>query len=477
METPDVSASGSTGRPETEPETIPETVPESDPPLAAVSELLMIDDENIYNGMFRPYKDGYEPAVGNGVATVLLPLYASEGIAPDEIIAVPDLGGTENSPFIIRNYQKTIRPSMEQINGTQEEREVYLVRFDLDLAADRYNGVYPVMIAVDYTYQGISYSQSFTTYVHITDGQDPENENGVEVTMDTEEIPTSEPKVIISGCSGLSDTIHSGDEITMKVILENTSAIKSVQNMTVTVACEAEAISLEADSNVFYFDYLERESKMELPLTFSVSEGAASGKYGISLSLSYDNPEAVSLSSEGSIELNIAQKMDMALEIGQISEEINAGDSVMIPVQALNLGRGMVYNVRCSLDIPGLTASTSLFLGNMEGGSAASGEISAFAGIVNENAASDSERYGRTSGNVLLIYEDENGQEYTQTQTLTITVNPLVMNTASDLPEEEEANLGIQLAAGIGVLAVVVVAATAVPLVIHSKKRKRHENP
>ena len=75
----------------------------------------------------------------------------------------------------------------------------------------------------------------------------------------------------------------------------------------------------------------------------------------------------------------------------------------------MNLGRGKVYNVRCMIDVPGLEADKSLFLGNMEGGSALSGELKVFAHAVNENATSENERYGKTEGYLTLLYEDENG--------------------------------------------------------------------
>ena len=54
------------------------------------------------------------------------------------------------------------------------------------------------------------------------------------------------------------------------------------------------------------------------------------------------------------------------MEIGQIPEEVNAGDRLQIPIQLVNVGRGMVYNARCTVDVPGLQTDKSLFLGNIE---------------------------------------------------------------------------------------------------------------
>ena len=86
--------------------------------------------------------------------------------------------------------------------------------------------------------------------------------------------------------------------------------------------------------------------------------------------------------------------------MGTLAEEINAGDQVVIPVQAINLGRGSVLMPGAHLKFRAIFRDEPV-LGNMEGGSALSGEIQAFAGMVNEDAASESERYGRTSESLL----------------------------------------------------------------------------
>ena len=113
------------------------------------------------------------------------------------------------------------------------------------------------------------------------------------------------------------------------------------------------------------------------------------------------------------------------MEIGQIPEEVNAGDRLQIPVQLVNVGRGMVYNARCTVDVPGLQTDKSLFLGNIEGGTAVSSELDAFAGVVNAEEETTEKRYGRTGGRILLTYEDEDGNSYEETSDIVLTIQPL----------------------------------------------------
>ena len=480
---------------------------------AVLPDKLRLDDQNVYPGMEKAYQDGYVPAVEENTAAVILPLVAREGSTIQSVTAVPDLGDGSQSPFVFRNYQKTFGKTVEQINGTEQQKEVFLIRFDLELVEERKNGAYPVNIKISYdTDAETEMQQDFTVYVQITDekvtpsptatpkptptagpepsaspeptpeetpvpsAETPETEQpdmqgteevitdgaalslggadgggAVSVAGTGEEKPSPEPKVIITKCTGVPEHIYAGETVEFTAVLKNTNKKKPVQNMTVAITCEAEGIRLKSDSNTFYFDYLGTEKTLEVPLKFQIDEKTAAGKYTVLFALSYDNPDAEPLTSSGQIDLKVEQKNEVEMEVGEIAEEVNAGDSMQIPIQVMNLGRGMVYNVRCSVEVPGLRADKSLFLGNIDGGMAASGEFGVFAGIVNENAEEADQRYGRTSGRIVLTYEDEDGEETQEFQDMAITIQPLEIRQEETAPEEES-GIGKQLAAGIGIL-------------------------
>lgn len=496
----------------------------------AVNKKLLLDDENIYEGMDKAYKDGYEPRTEEDSAVIVLPLYTEEGNEVLSIKAVPDLGNTKKSPFVYKNYQKTFYQTNEKINGTEEERSVFLLRFDLKMKEDRMNGVYPVEITVNYLAQEEEMTQTFTSYVQVRDGKNPEEEvtptptptvtpeptvtptpeptvspepsptpeeildgttdgeipgdgadfsgGGAVGVTPQEEKPTSEPKLIITKCTGIPKKIESGDNLSFTAVLKNTNKLKYIQNITVTVSCEAEGITLDADSNVFFFERLGTQKTLELPLKFRIDEKTPAGKYPITLEMSYDNPKAESLSSSGKIELMVSQKVNMQMEVGEFSTEINAGDSMKIPVQAMNLGRGNIYNVRCSIEVPGLSSDKSLFLGNMEGGSAASGELNVFAGMVHPEAESTKDRYGTTLGTITLLYEDEHGEESVLTQEVMVTIQPLKVETKTgeDEKAQEEEKVSKQMTWGIVLLVVVAAFGTVIPIFIRKRmKGKTYE--
>ena len=464
----------------------------------AQNEKLRLDNENRYEGMEKAYQDGYEPEVSGESVSVILPLMWNGKNEVDTITASLDQGDQNTAPFIFQNYQKTFKKTEEKINDTDQTREVFLIKFVLKLKSDRKNGAYPVQIKTTVQLEEQEIEQNFTVYVQIKDEKvaeitptatpepTPSDTSGISEETDStvpaaeiagggdvaaavvaggenkEEKATSEPKVIVADCKEIPEHIYAGDSVTLKVILKNTNKKKYVQNMTVTAGCEGDGISLGNAVNTQYYEKLGAGKTLEVPVEIQTDKKTEAGKYKLTLELSYDNPDAVTLTATGQIEITIEQKSELTMEIGQIPEEVNAGDRLQIPVQLMNVGRGMVYNARCTVDVPGLQTDKSLFLGNIEGGTAVSGELDAFAGVVNAEEETTEKRYGRTDGRILLTYEDEDGNSYEETSDIALTIQPLKIEEKNTDKNGKESNkigrqflIGVTAVVGLGIVGVV----------------------
>lgn len=117
---------------------------------------------------------------------------------------------------------------------------------------------------------------------------------------------------------------------------------------------------------------------------------------------------------------------------------------------------------KCTVDVPGLQTDKSLFLGNIEGGTAVSGELDAFAGVVNAEEETTEKRYGRTDGRILLTYEDEDGNSYEETSDIVLTIQPLKIEEKNTDKNEKESNkigrqflIGVTAVVGLGIVGVV----------------------
>ena len=431
------------------------------------SATLSIDDANIYAGMSMAYKDGYTPSVADGKATIVLPLIATGDVAGNVITATPQLGDAYGSPFVFSNYQKTIQLANNAVgNGTSVPS--YLVRFDLPLASGRINGVYPVMIEVQATdMDGSLIQQMFTVYVTITDGKKPASEPKPEKAK-------PQPKVIVSGYRINPSPVIAGDEFTATVTLTNTSETQGVQNMALSVSSDSFNFSLQNESSTLYLGKLAKSESIDVELKYKTDLETPAQRYHIMLSLEYDNSDAMTLGSSGMVPVQVSQPLRVELEMPQVPMSVNAGDTMPLSFQVMNLSRTDVYNVRIMLSAPGLIPSNTAFIGNMPGGTAMPADMDVFVGTKNMSEGyEDEEKYGFTNGVITLIYEDENGQEYSEETTFHTLINAPVIRQTSGEPAEETKTAGqwwISIAAGVVVIAVLVA------LLLRKKKRGTNED-
>jgi hypothetical protein len=208
----------------------------------------------------------------------------------------------------------------------------------------------------------------------------------------------------------------------------------SVQNMVVTVSCDSANFVLKNDSNTIYIDKLGAGETMDIEIHYSTDLETPPQRYNINLSMSYDNSDAMSLSSAGAIMVEVAQVPDVELAPFNLEPELNAGETIQLSFQVMNLGRSPIYNARVELSAPGLYPVGTGFIGNMEPGTAATTKLDVFVGMKEESE----ERYGATSGTVTLIYEDASGQEFVQEVEIDTDIKALVIS-ASATDDEEEA--------------------------------------
>lgn len=476
MDAPDITAPlEPTTEPSSEPTAEPSPIPTAEPTAtpfrpADMPVQLQIDDANIYDGMDRAYKDGYMPTVKDGVVTLVLPLVADGGIQGNRITVTPDLGDTASSPIQFRNYQKTFPLAENPVNVTGQEGEVirtvssYLVRFDFPLRADRKNGAYPIVLDIrGMDENGNQIAQRFPCYINITDAAKETaapvfSGGGGGYVAPTEE-PVSDPRVLVSEYKVSKTPVMAGEDFSVTVTLKNTSPTQAVQNILVTVSCTSANLVLKNDTSTIFLGDLEAGGTTELELKYGTDRETPAQRYDISLAMDFDNENAISMTSAGSVTVAVAQPVEVELAPFTMPDEINAGETAQLSFQVMNLGRTQIYNARVEVDVPGLFPNGSAFIGNMEPGTSSIQTLNVFAGMKEGD-----ERYGYTYGVVRLIYEDADGEEYTEETGATTRIKELVIPTkdpqAEQAAAEQERSRQLQWQAfiGLGGLAILVLA-------------------
>lgn len=427
----------------------------------------VVDNQNVYEGMNKAYQQGYTPTVKGGKAIVILPLQATGTIRDNSLVAVPNLGATAGSPFAFQNIQLTVTKKDYSVNGGKKTVPAYLVHLELPLVSGRLNGVYPVQIDVQAkASDGTPIQQSFTAYVTIKDGKDPNATPAPQTTPP----PAPQPKVLISSYAVQPNPVQAGEEFAATVTLENTNEDRAVQNMTVTVSTDSPNLALLNESNAFFIKKLGAGDTVDLTLKFRSDLGTPPQRYTVTLNIEYDNKEAVTLTGTGSFPVQVGQPLRVDMDAPELTPTVNVGDTFPLSLQVMNLGRGAVYNVRCEVNVPGLVPSGAAFIGNMEAGTAVAQKVDILVGTKDMGASGGTGKYGLTQGTVKLVYEDSDGKEYTKDFPVSTTIQESAIASAPEQQEEEKPKLIGQwwISAAIGA---VILAALVVFLLVRRRQR------
>jgi len=244
--------------------------------------------------------------------------------------------------------------------------------------------------------------------------------------------------------------------------------------MTVTVSCESPNLSMKNESSTFYINRLASGKTEDIALAYKTDLETPAQQFNITLDISYDNTEGTPLTSAGVVSVQVSQPLSVEMATPQIAAHVTAGDTMPVTFEVMNMGRSKIYNVRCELSAPGLIPASSAFIGNMEAGTAGTGNMDVFIGTKDmTDGYTGTDKYGSTSGKITLIYEDEAGNQYTQDTEITTIISEAVINTSDDTTAEDSEKAG-QWWISI-VIGGIVVAALTVFLIARRNKDKHNE--
>lgn len=421
---------------------------------------LAIDSRNIYEGMATSYAKGYVPKISGGKAIVVLPLLSKRELKNKQMTASLQLTESQKQPFVCKNYEKSVSFGYYKTAKRGKKTGCYLVAFRLSLKKKRYNGSYPLTISVSAEdTAGNEINQSFTLYVTIkdgkktgTDGNDDEKETG----------SLFPPKVKIDSYRFSKKKIICGQRFRAKIILRNTSKEERVKNMMVSVA-PAENVELMSKTNSAFVESLGCGKTCEVSFDFRIHSTAPSAQYNIDVTMDYFDSKGKTYTLQSAVKVSALQKAQIEIAPLRVPAQILLGETVELQPQAMNLGKGKLYNVRAALEAEGLSSSGYAFIGDMEPGSSMTGSME----IVAEGLTGNS-LYGKTQGKVIFYYEDDMGNEMTQEQTFDTSLLSPVSREDSDKMEDDTRQWWIIM----GIILAFFIQAVLIYFMRRSKKEK-----
>ncbi|MDL2235842.1 hypothetical protein LJC07_06830 [Christensenellaceae bacterium OttesenSCG-928-L17] len=399
---------------------------------------LAVDSATLHDGMDMTYEQGYLPRVENGVATIVLPL---TGRTYDSRVHLrADLGEPTGSPFVLGNYQQTLRG-----------RSPYVFRLDIPLASNRINGAYPVVLTANYLdSNGAQQTQDFTVYVSITDGKAPADPDAA-LPKETVE----KPELYISACKVTPEVVGGDDTFQVDITVENIGSLRA-RNARLTYGSEAEGILPAETNNSILLGSISNGDTVEAQLMFKTTKDVLSGSQPFTIALDYIDAYGGTYSQKREFFVEVTRPANISYDPIALPKEIAAGETVSLSANVFNIGKSTLRNVTVTLSGAGLFPTSSVFLGDILPGDAGYGEMKVFIGMLSMTAGY-SENYGKTHGVYVISYQDDAGETYTIEQACSTEIKKPVIEGEKEEEEEDPASQWwMSMILGLAIIAIIV---------------------
>ena len=215
------------------------------------------------------------------------------------------------------------------------------------------------------------------------------------------------PVLIVSEYSTSPDRIVAGESFEVLVTLENTSQSKYVANVVIRIDTDENALKLLEKTNMLYIDRIEKGARYQFRIRCQAAKSLKRGSYPVNVSVSYDDNNAMTYTLDDIIPVHVETDYRVEMDFDDSFVNITSGEVLPLDINVENLSRDMVYNVRIELEMDGLRPLTTLYIGNMEGGTGKLMNMRALATFLKN----EDRMYGMSEGKIILIYETDEGKE------------------------------------------------------------------
>ena len=476
---------------------------------------LGIDNRHRYEGMEQSFADGYQPEIRDGKLYLTVP-FTSSGALQNECLTVDLIfAEKENAPFVFKNYQKDVKlhsyrlldgimtPQGTDTKGTSgndltatevpggianqdgiaspaDQQDAYCYTCEVPLQENATPGQYSVTVrAWGYTMDGERVNLDCQIFVRVPEPEPVAGSkdngsgggagggggySGWESGEAAEEI-LHQPKLLLETCSLSDVSLKAGAEEPMKVQFRNRSETQTIYNLKVTASTDTKAV--QPLRNSWYFSSIAPGETVAIEDGVKVAMATEDTSAVLSFDFEYEDKKGTAVSGKESLPLLIGQPTEVELHNAAFPAVLYATDTQEFSIQALNLSRVPVYNVRIQLSGTGLFPAEDVFIGNMDAGTEGNGVMQVYVGtkamqaIGDDSGTEDVEKYGPVNGTITLQYEDASGETHTQTETFQSEIKkPKVLSLEADDTQETNAWwISIFAAVGAGMLLVIVVLA------------------
>lgn len=274
-------------------------------------------------------------------------------------------------------------------------------------------------------------------------------------------VQASQPKVMVVDCKIVQKEIIAGQTFDLAVTIKNTGS-RYIDNLKISVTSDTgDIVPAEGAGNGF-LEELPNGEESTFTFRLRAADGLAEKSYKLSVVNEYDDIWGNPYSATDVIYLPVKLEQRASITDLYVDDDAVLGDSVEVIGSVNNMGAGMLYNVRVRVESNYLEENDT-FIGNIDTGKSGSIDILT-------NASATTSETGELS-NVVVTYEDKEGNETELTGKFKVTVNSPVYDNVEKIKDTTtKINKNIIIAVCIAVILIVALIAGTIR---RNKRKKR----
>ncbi len=230
------------------------------------------------------------------------------------------------------------------------------------------------------------------------------------------------PNIIIENYSFGNEYVTAGETFNLNVKLKNTSSDSVIENLKVTINGTPSTIdgsiafSPANSSNSFFFETLGAKAETEISLDLLAKSDAVPNSYPVELTFTYEYKSGGKRYQASPVTetITIPLQQEDRLTVNQPeypNYTVNVGEMCYISTSLVNKGKSGVYNVTATVEGQGFDINEkSYYIGNIN-----SGSEEYYDAQITPNTE------GEISGEIIITYEDANGNEKEQRKPFSFT--------------------------------------------------------
>lgn len=317
-----------------------------------------------------------------------------------EITIAPKVSSNLNEcPFVVEqtNYGQTI-PDMAP-------GDTVMVEFDFQLSPYATQGNKPVTFECTYKENGTQKTCEVTSFVYVVYGYEEPN-------------TASAPPVHIESYSLTVDgqpvnQLFAGDEAVLSMTIRNDDKNVNARKVRIGASIDTKVLLFTmGETDTKYVDVIESEKSADISYKITVANEASEGPTNFAVTLNYENWEVTQASASQTLPLIV--KQPVRVEVGEptiYDSDAKPDEPIAMSLSIVNKGRSKIYNVSIDVEGKGLSMYEDYYGGDVLPAAKLNPDI-----LVSSTTA------GKCSGNLLVHYEDSEGEAYTETVPVSFTV-------------------------------------------------------